>query len=187
MSNVSTNIKGLKIIRNFITRNEEIELLNIMKNIEWNGTLLRKSRHFGYNYNYKTKTITKDDYIGNLPEWSEKYISRMLKNDLINKYPNQITVNRYLPGEGIAAHIDVPDIFDNDLYSISLGSGCNIILESEYKKEEYYIEPRTFMLFRDQARYEYTHCIKRLKYDIIGDREVQRNTRYSVTFRNVLL
>ena len=39
MSNVSTNIKGLKIIRNFITRNEEIELLNIMKNIEWNGTL----------------------------------------------------------------------------------------------------------------------------------------------------
>ena len=124
---------------------------------------------------------------GNLPEWSEKYISRMLKNDLINKYPNQITVNRYLPGEGIAAHIDVPDIFDNDLYSISLGSGCNIILESEYKKEEYYIEPRTFMLFRDQARYEYTHCIKRLKYDIIGGHEVQRNTRYSVTFRNVLL
>ena len=184
---MSNLIDGLTIVKDFITVDEEQKLLKIIENLEWNGSLLRKSRHFGYIYNYKTKTIGKDDYIGNLPEWIKPYINRIYKKGYIDKYPDQITINRYLPGEGIAAHIDVPEVFAEKLYSISIGSGCNIDFQNKTEYHSYYIYPRTFMLMENSARYEYTHCIKRYKSDIVENQKIDRDTPYSIPFRNVIL
>ena len=180
-------IDGLTIIKDFITIEEEQKLLDIVQNLEWNGTLLRKSRHYGYNYNYKTKNITKNDYLGKLPNWIDDYIIRMTKEKHIYEYPDQMTVNRYLPGEGISAHVDVPTIFKEKLYSISLGSGCNMNFENGTECFSYYIYPRSFMLMEGKARYEYKHGIKRLKEDLVENVSIDRQTRYSITFRNVIL
>uniref|UniRef100_A0A6C0JHV7 Fe2OG dioxygenase domain-containing protein n=1 Tax=viral metagenome TaxID=1070528 RepID=A0A6C0JHV7_9ZZZZ len=180
-------INGLTIVKDFITKDQELELLEKMKDLEWNGTLLRKSRHYGYNYNYKTKNITYEDYLGNLPSWLDPYILKIFKFGYIYEYPDQVTINRYLPGEGIAAHIDVPRIFKEKLYSISLGSGCNIVFEKDDEYHSYYIPPRTFMLMEDSARYLYKHGIRRFKSDMVLDKEVERDIRYSITFRNVIL
>ena len=75
-------IDGLTIIKDFITAEEEQRLLDIVQNLEWNGTLLRKSRHYGYNYNYKTKNITKNDCIGKLPCWIDDYVLKMMKKKI---------------------------------------------------------------------------------------------------------
>ena len=178
-------INGLSIVKDFISIEEENKLLSIVKNLDWNGTLLRKSMHFGYNYNYKTKTITRDDYLGNLPEWINPYVKKMIIKGYVHKYPDQITVNRYLPGEGISPHIDVTSIFDNQLYSISLGSGCNMNFENSNEYHSYYLPSRAFMLMENDARYRYKHSIKRATYDIVNDKTVDRGIRYSITFRNV--
>tara|TARA_B100001093_G_C26779961_1_gene994138 strand:+ start:125 stop:670 length:546 start_codon:yes stop_codon:yes gene_type:complete len=180
-------INGLSIVKDFISVDEENKLLSIVKNLEWNGTLLRKSKHFGYNYNYKTKTITREDYLGSLPDWIEPYIKKMIIKGLIHKDPNQITVNRYLPGEGISPHIDVTSIFDNQLYSISLGSGCNMNFKKDDEYHSYYLPSRAFMLMENDARYKYKHSIKRDTCDIVDNKTVYRETRYSITFRNVIL
>ena len=180
-------IQGLSIVKNFISDDEEKELLNIMEEQEWNGTLLRKSQHYGYRYNYKTKDIGKEDYIGELPEWLDKYIFRIFKAGYIYEFPNQVTINRYLPGEGIASHIDVPRIFDEKLYSISIGSGCSMVFENDDEFHMYYIPNKTFMLMEGNARYIYKHGIRRYKTDIVDNREIDREIRYSITFRNVVI
>ena len=183
---MSNLINGLKIIKNFISDNEEKELLDNMEKQEWNGTLLRKSQHYGYRYNYKTKDIGKDDYIGQLPEWLDKYIFKIFKKGYINQYPNQVTINRYLPGEGIASHIDVPRIFAEKLYSISIGSGCSMFFEAEKDYHMYYLPRKTFMLMEGDARYKYKHGIRRNHIDIVDEKEITRGIRYSITFRNVI-
>ena len=38
-------------------------------------------------------------------------------------FPDQVTVNEYLPGQGIAAHVDTHEAFGHTLLSLSLVSG----------------------------------------------------------------
>ena len=50
-------------------------------------------------------------------------ISKILYDDkLLRNYPNQIIINKYIPGQGISAHRDHYPIFDNDIATLSLGS-----------------------------------------------------------------
>ena len=42
-------------IPNYITDNEEKELLNITKIKEWNTSIERRTLHWGYEYNYTLK------------------------------------------------------------------------------------------------------------------------------------
>ena len=93
-------IDGLTIIPKFITKEEEQNLINEIKNNEWNHDLSRLTQHYGYKYNYKTRSITDNDYIGDLPDWISPFVDRIKNTNLIEKSPDQIIINRYLPGEG---------------------------------------------------------------------------------------
>ena len=42
------------------------------------------------------------------------------------------------------------------------------------------------MLMEDSARYDYKHSIRRYKTDLVNNNEIERDIRYSFTFRNVI-
>ncbi len=179
-------LNGLTLIENYINEEEEINLIDFINNQSWNTTLKRLTQHYGYNYNYKS---SKTNYIGELPNVYQKCISKLLNDKYISERPDQIIINRYLPGEGISAHIDKPTIFKNKIYSLSLGSGCTMIFENKDNNEikNIYIPPKTLLIMEDDSRYKYTHSIKSIKSDIVNNNKIKRKTRYSITFRNMIL
>jgi len=185
-------IDGLTIIPKFITKEEEQNLINEIKNNEWNHDLSRLTQHYGYKYNYKTRNITDNDYIGDLPDWISPFIDRIKNTNLIEKSPDQIIINRYLPGEGIADHVDVATIFKNQIYSISLGSGTTIKFKRRNSNETciVYLPKRALLIMENDARYKYTHEIEKRHTDTVKVNNIKkqrkRDTRYSITFRNVI-
>ena len=72
MDKYKTPIEGLIIIPNFITKEEEEYLIQEIEDNEWNTSLKRLTQHYGYMYDYKSRTITNENYIGELPEYFNK-------------------------------------------------------------------------------------------------------------------
>jgi len=108
-----------------------------------------------------------------IPDWFDFLIEKIRLTKLIKQKPDQIIINRYLPGEGISAHVDVPNVFKNQIYTLSLGSGSVIefVNKKEDIKKQIYLPRRTFLLMQDDARYNYTHEIKKNKIDIVNGKK----------------
>lgn len=177
-------MNGLTLIENYISDDDEQKLIKKINNQTWDKSLKRLTQHYGYKYDYKSSKI--GESIGDIPSWLTKYTDKMIIDKHINKYPDQVIINRYLPGEGISAHIDRTDIFDNKIYSLSLGSSCVMIFENRRNKYEIHIKPKTLLIMEDDARYFFKHSILPKTYDIVDKQHLDRDTRYSITFRNVI-
>lgn len=99
---------------------------------------------------------------------------------------NQLTVNHYLPGEGIGSHVDTPSDFDDGLISISLNSG--VVMEfrkqnDKSTKKLVYLPPRSLLLMSRDARYEWEHAIVTRMTDTHNGEVLTRKLRLSLTFR----
>ena len=104
---------------------------------------------------------------------------------------NQLTVNHYLPGEGIGSHVDTPSAFDDGLISLSLNSG--IVMEfrrvgaaaeqENESKKLVYLPPRSLLLMSKDARYEWEHMIVSRMTDTHNGEVLARKLRLSLTFR----
>jgi len=70
---------------------------------------------------YTTKNITKDQYLGPLPDWTDKLCENLQKKHKLKYKPDQVIINEYVPGHGISHSID-NYMFDNNIFSLSLGS-----------------------------------------------------------------
>lgn len=180
-------LPGLTIISNFITPQEEETLLKDIQKEEWDTRLKRWTQHYGYEYQYTSRTITKDNYLGELPKWSNFVTEKIKKTEYFDKEINQIIVNRYLPGEGIYAHIDVPTIFGNTIYSLSLESGCIMTFTKGSESVDCYLNPRSLLIMTGDARYKWKHEIKTRTVDKVGGRKVKRGTRVSLTLRTAII
>ena len=74
---------------------------------EWRDDLSRRVQHYGWRYDYKARAITPDMHIGALPDWLQQLAQRLHdETNLFDRVPEQVIVNEYLPGQGIAMHTD---------------------------------------------------------------------------------
>ena len=181
------SISGLYIVQNFISGKEEKTLMKIISGQEWDKSLSRWTQQYGYKYNYKKRGVLEDDYIGELPEWLKSLCEKMNDvNEYSGKEKDQVIINQYRPSEGIAKHKDAP-IFDDEICSISLGSQCTMIFRKGTDVHEILLKPRSLLIMTGDARYKYTHKIKKVKTDRINGKRVYRGIRISITFRKMLL
>ncbi len=180
--------EGLYYIPNYITDSEANEIINFLKQEEWKpvGTSKnsRKVLHYGYIYSYdrsgtkKTKDIP--DSLKSLIE--PERIKKLLDVDISSLDMNQLIVNEYLPGQGIADHIDHTKQFGDVIVCISLGSDVQIDFTGEGRVISHLIAKNSLYIMKGKARYEYTHGIKPRK----SDNKIPRNTRFSLTYRTVI-
>ncbi|KAK5581839.1 hypothetical protein RB653_003419 [Dictyostelium firmibasis] len=181
-------IEGLTIIENAIDKKMHDKLWKEVIKEEWLTDLSRRTQHYGYKYNYKSRKLKDEDIAPPLPQWAVDLCSHLMNQGLINDLPQQLIVNEYKDNQGISAHID-SKIFDNTIFSISLGSACRMIFKKsihnpnqksiekpEILKIEKQLLPCTFLLIKDEARYNWTHEIPKLK---------KGQHRISLTFRFV--
>lgn len=172
--------KGLVLIENFITPEEEYDLLKHIDASPWNTSIKRRTQHYGYEYNYTDKNAKKADLI---PEWCQFLITRLLEQGLLKQNPDQMIVNEYLPVQGIAGHTDSVHLFADGIVSISLGSDINM----EFSR---YVSPTILeiplpkcsaLILHGEARYKWRHGIAARKHD----NGKKRERRVSITFRKM--
>lgn len=185
-------IDGLIYYPDLLTKNQQNYVLSEIDKQVWSTELSRRVQHYGYKYNYKNRSIDSSMKLEQLPyitgdKWHFTVLPAMelwMKN-LISELPDQLIINEYLPGQGIAAHIDCEPCFKDVIVSVSLGWPYEIIFtEVKTKKQEsLLLEVGSALILRGEARYNWTHEIKRQKND--GD--IPRQRRVSLTYRNVIL
>jgi len=191
---------GVQIIPNFTTQENEAAILQSFAWEEKNQESILKHRevkHFGFEFNYKTNNIDPDAPLDDkIPELCQAVSDSAYKAGLVDSLPDQLTVNRYLPGQGIPPHTDTHDCCTDTILSLSLGSG--VTMEFRGPKGEQvpvWLPARSLLIMHGEARYCWSHGITPRHCDTVPHSVVgvehglegltlaHRDTRVSLTFR----
>jgi alkylated DNA repair dioxygenase AlkB len=102
---------------------------------------------------------------------------------------DQVIVNEYEPGQGIAPHVDCVPCFADTIASLTLGSTCVLEFTNVATREKVplFLARRSLVVLTGAARYDWRHAIPGRKSDEHEGRSVPRARRLSLTFRNVLV
>lgn len=184
-----SKVKGLLYLPEYITNEEHTLFWQAVNAQNWLGDLKRRVQHYGYKYDYKARFIDYSMKIGELPEWVTALAKKLYQNGYMPAIPDQLIVNEYKQGQGIASHVDCEPCFGDTIISLSLGSSCvmDFINKGTKEKVEVLLEPRSLVVLKDDARYLWTHGILGKKTDYFRGQKYERTTRISLTFRNVIL
>jgi alkylated DNA repair dioxygenase AlkB len=188
-ASVETRVPGLKYFVNCLDRDAERELLKRVDQSDWITSLKRRVQHYGYKYDYKGRTVTSDFFLGPLPEWLMDIGLEMVAARQLPAVPDQVIVNEYQPGQGIAAHGDCVPCFGDSIASLSLASSCVVEFSHRESSEcvPVFMEPRSLILMSGEARYAWRHAIPKRKKDLFRDNWIPRGRRVSLTFRKVIV
>jgi len=182
-------INGLTYVKDFISKEEESTLIQIINAQEWLGDLKRRVQHYGWKYDYRARSLNHSMYLGLLPLWAQNLADRLVEKKLMEELPDQVIINEYKPGQGIANHVDCEPCFGDTIISLSLATPCimNFINLDSKNKVEAILEPRSVVCIKGESRYLWSHGIPaRLADDINGVR-TNRQLRISMTFRKVII
>ncbi len=187
------NVKGLEYRRGFLTEEECDNLLATIdkQEREWLRELKRRVQHYGWKYDYRSRVVTEDMRIGDLPPFIRDVADRLHANGWFDVVPDQVIVNEYEPGQGIAAHVD-RGCFGPTVATLSLGDAWPMEF-APYRprrgsgtasegKPELVLEVGSILVLTGDARWNWTHRIAARTKD--GPRSRQK--RVSVTFRAVV-
>lgn len=182
-------MKGLEYIPNFISPDEQEKLLQQIDEQPWSQELKRRVQHYGYRYDYKSRSVAPSMYLGALPDWAAKIAQRITLENYMNVLPDQVIVNEYQPGQGISQHIDCESCFTDTIISLSLGSSCimDFSQKSKSEKKSLFLEPGSLLVLKGSARYEWRHGIAPRKTDTWQGNKIIRERRVSLTFRKLVL
>jgi alkylated DNA repair dioxygenase AlkB len=182
-------VPGLQLIKDFVSEEDEAALIAAIDGTVWHTSLRnRRVQHHGYAFDYSTRCCHESQPLGPFPPFVEAIAQRLRpftgpSNQLLKEEkgresnegndercePDQMTVNEYHPGDGIAAHVDTTWAFTDGLCSLSLGS--DIVMEFKLARDpaqskQLLLPARSLLVMRGAARYSWTHCIHPRKADV---------------------
>ncbi|XP_077234781.1 RNA-binding (RRM/RBD/RNP motifs) family protein [Tasmannia lanceolata] len=208
-------IPGLYLLHDFISINEERELLAAVDNRSWKSLSKRRVQHYGYEFLYETRNVNTKQFLGELPSFAVPVLKKISLFSNVdgaeNNILDQLTVNEYPPGVGLSPHIDTHSAFGGMIFSLSLAGSCvmefrkythgvwlplsatNSCMKGEnsghcsnFIRKAIFLPPRSMLLLSGEARYAWHHYITHHKVDIVGGRAIKRGSRrVSFTFRKV--
>jgi alkylated DNA repair dioxygenase AlkB len=181
-------IPGLILLDRYLSAEAEADLLRHIDGEIWLTDLKRRVQHYGYRYDYRSRSIDASMHLGPLPAWAQPLADRLHTDGLMPAVPDQLIVNEYHPGQGIAPHVDCVPCFTRTIVSISLGSPCVMTFEKLRAGDrlDVLLEPGSLLIMRDEARFQWKHGIAARKSDIYDGRTIARARRISLTFRNII-
>ncbi|EQC41072.1 hypothetical protein SDRG_02126 [Saprolegnia diclina VS20] len=178
-------VPGLLVYKDFITEADEAVMLEELDKGEWRRTIrARQVQHFGYEFNYKTQKCDESTPLANMAPFCRSLINKMPVT--FDGTPDQITANEYLPGQGIASHIDTHSAFTGSIATLSLGHGSVMdFRHPDGRVESLLLAPRSLYIMNGASRYQWTHCVQPRLFDVIDGQKVPRGRRVSITFRKL--
>jgi len=158
---------------------------------QWRDDLRRRVQHYGWRYDYKARAVTADMRIGPLPDFIAPVAEALRERGWFAETPDQVIVNEYKPGQGIAAHAD-RDCFGPAVATLSLGDRWPMRFtppeDGDGEPLELSLDVGSMMVFTDEARTSWRHAILPRQSDPDGQGgRRKRQRRVSVTFRTVIV
>ena len=183
------SVPGLSYVEEIIPVEEETRLLAAIDDGAWLAVLKRRVQHHGYRYDYRSRKVEREMYLGPLPVWAQEITRKLESLQVMTQSPDQLIVNEYLPGQGIAPHIDCIPCFGATVAVLSLGSTCLMEFSQPETGEHaaLLLSPRSLLVLTDEARYRWRHAIRGRQSDAWQGVRYPRSRRVSLTFRSVLL
>jgi alkylated DNA repair dioxygenase AlkB len=174
------NILGLTYLSEYLNKDEERTLTTAIDREEWDTSWDRRRQPYGASYGRQAGSRRP------IPPWGAGLAERLLHDGVVEQRCDQMLVNEYLPGQGIAMHCDY-EPFDRTVVSISLLAPCVMDLRrrTDGRRESVLLEPRGVLILSDEARYEWEHGIARRKNDQWHGVRFPRKRRLSITFRRL--
>ena len=117
-------ISGLRYIKGYINQEQHDWLMERIDKHPWLDDLKRRVQHYGFKYDYRARKVNRDMRIGELPEWLKRLSHKLYKDGYMPEVADQVIINEYEPGQGIASHVDCEPCFKDTIASLSLGSDC---------------------------------------------------------------
>ena len=172
------DIPGLVYLRNYVSEAEEAELTRVINEAPWDNTWERRRQLYGATYG------PGDAAEPTIPIWGRELAERMHREGWSERPFDQMLVNEYEPGQGIALHHDHRP-FDRTVVSLSLLSSWVMEFRNPKvgQRAAMLLERRSLLVLNDEARYEWQHGIARRKSDRWQGNVIPRSRRLSVTFR----
>jgi alkylated DNA repair dioxygenase AlkB len=176
---------GISYVPEFISPPEEQYLLARADEGRWSDHWTRHTQVFGFSYDRASEDKLTPAPAAPLPRWSEHICRRLFERGILPRSPNQMGINEYLPGQGIAQHVDH---FGGSVVSLTLSAGCIMdITQPESKRRiALWLAPRSIIVLQGEARTRWEHGIGRRQKDIVGGHVIARERRVSITFRDVI-
>lgn len=146
-------------------------------------------QHFGYEFNYDTRRCDPDQPMKEpIPEVLQPIIEKIARCGIMDgDEPDQITVNEYLPGQGIAFHLDTHSAFTTTIASLSICS--EVVMDFRHpdgvRNEGVLLPARSLAVMSGASRYMWEHAIVPRTFDVIDGKQVNRQRRVSITFRKI--
>lgn len=182
-------IDGYQLKKEWLTADEETEILDWVKSENrWIKLMDRRTQFYGFSYFSTTsQRIDRNEKLEPIPEKLQALTKRAgLEVAGSEDYFNQISLNDYLSGQGIAYHVDSHSSFDSHIATLSLNSTTNMSFKNEEGEEQHlYLPQRSLLELNEEIRHAYMHSIPRRKYDKIAGAIKSRRSRVSLTFRRV--
>ena len=184
--NRAPSIPGLLYRPRFVSEAQEQTLLAAVDAAPWRGDLKRRVQHYGWRYDYRSRGVTPDMRLGELPRWALPTAEMLFSCGLLKQRPDQLIVNEYVGAQGINKHIDAPESFADGIASISLGEAWEMVFRQGARKEAMTLERGSALVLHGDARYRWTHEVPARRFEP-GTPGFARGRRVSLTFRKVLL
>jgi alkylated DNA repair dioxygenase AlkB len=176
---------GLIIVRDWVAAADCDALLAGIDSMQWMDDLSRRVQHYGWKYDYTLRDLSPDQYLGPIPAIFDGVIGKLAAVPEFGAAAEQLIVNEYEPGQGIAAHIDRRS-FGNVVASLSLGSEWPMEFAArDGRVIEVFMPVGALLLMTGPSRFEWTHHIRPRKSDLRNGRRVARTRRVSLTFRTL--
>ena len=177
-------VPGLRYVKDFLTEDEETNLVHEIDGGDWSSELKRRVQHHGWRYDYEARKVDPSMRLGPLPDWADQLARRLVDRGLVRQRPDQVIVNEYECGQGISAHVDSPSFADG-IATISLLESWEMVFREKGSRKvvRQVLERRSVAIMEGDARYRWTHEIPQRKTE---PGRVKRRRRISLTFRKVL-
>ena len=179
---------GLHYLPDFITPEEQAELVLAVDSAPWRSDLRRRVQHHGYVYDYRARTVRPEHYLGPLPDWGQKLAERLFAaTGLFSGVPVQAIVNEYVGSQGIAWHYDSL-AFGPEIATISLLEDWRMEFNPRYDRNlthgarDSLLETGSCLVMTGDSRYRWYHSIPRIPREKDG---TDRGRRISLTFRTL--
>jgi alkylated DNA repair protein alkB homolog 8 len=163
-------VPGLSIIEDFVTEDEEQQLLReFLQEGVWDSSISRRVRHYGHWFSYVQRGIDFAAETPAIPACCGPLLQRIAAAYPHLQPSNQITLNEYAPGQGIAPHVDTHSAFNDGLMSLSLGSAVAMDFRHPdgVRRAAVWLPRRSLVTMTGDARYAWTHGIAGRKTDTV--------------------
>ena len=176
---------GLIYLDHWVCDAEHDVALYAIDSLPFNDVLSRRTQQYGYLYDYQSAEVNVKDLAPQPPEALAQLAQRLADEGHFHRVPDQIIVNEYLAGQGIAEHVD-RDSFGPVVATVSLLESWPMMFTGPNNQGiEVLLGSSSLVLMTGASRSLWKHEIKKRKNDLVGGLKVPRTRRVSLTFRTV--